>query len=413
MLTQNLAEIVNEDTNQKNSRKPTQMTMTPFIPYGRQSITQTDITAVVEVLQSDWITQGPMIPAFEKAVSAVCGVSHGVAVNSATSALHIGCLALGLGPGCRLWTVPNTFVASANCGRYCGAEVDFVDIDPKTYNLSVPALEKKLAIARERGNLPQVLIPVHFAGQSCDMDAIYSLSQQYNFRIIEDASHAVGAQYRGEPVGNCHYSDITIFSFHPVKIITTGEGGMALTNNPDLAARMSRLRTHGITRDSDLLSGKLGGDWVYEQVELGFNYRVTDIQAALGLSQLQRLPDFIARRRQLAAQYDYLLADMPLILPWQHPDALSAWHLYVVQVKESAKLNREELFGALRRSGIGVQVHYIPVHLQPDYQRLGFREGDFPVAESYYGRAISLPMYPGLSDADQLRVVETLRQVLE
>ena len=290
--------------------------------------------------------------------------------------------------------------------------MDFVDIDPQTYNLSVPALEKKLAIAREQGNLPQVLIPVHFAGQSCDMDAIYSLSQQYNFRIIEDASHAVGAQYRGEPVGNCHYSDITIFSFHPVKIITTGEGGMALTNNGDLAAKMARLRTHGITRDSELLSGKLRGDWVYEQVELGFNYRVTDIQAALGLSQLQRLPDFVARRRQLAAQYDYLLANMPLILPWQHPDALSAWHLYVVQVEESAKLNREELFAALRRSGIGVQVHYIPVHLQPDYQRLGFREGDFPVAESYYGRAISLPMYPGLSDADQLRVVETLRQAL-
>ncbi|MFM6137162.1 MAG: UDP-4-amino-4,6-dideoxy-N-acetyl-beta-L-altrosamine transaminase [Sphaerospermopsis kisseleviana] len=382
--------------------------MNPFIPYGRQSISEADIAAVVQVLQSDWLTQGPMVPAFEQGVAGACGASYGVAVNSATSALHIACLALGLGPGDRLWTVPNTFVASANCGRYCGAEVDFVDIDPDTYNLSVEALHQKLQIAQAQGSLPKIVIPVHFAGQSCDMAAIYALSQEYNFRIIEDASHAVGGEYQGQPVGNCQYSDITVFSFHPVKIITTGEGGIAVTNDPEIAAKMARLRTHGITRDPELLSGQLQGSWVYAQVELGFNYRMTDLQAALGLSQLQRLPEFIARRRQLAAQYDRMLADMPVILPWQHPDSLSAWHLYVVQVEPTAKLNREELFTALREGGIGVQVHYIPVHLQPYYRGLGFQVGDFPVAESYYGQAISLPMYAGLRDGDQVRVVELL-----
>ena len=386
--------------------------MVDFIPYGRQSIDEADIDAVVAVLRGDWLTQGPMVPAFEESLASYCGAEYGVAVNSATSALHLACLALDLGEGDWLWTVPNTFVATANCGRYCGAKVDFVDIDPHTYTLSVEALRSKLKSAEMKNCLPKVVIPVHFAGQSCDMAEIFLLSQQYGFRIIEDASHAVGGQYQGQPIGRCCYSDITVFSFHPVKILTTAEGGMAMTNDSVLAERMARRRSHGITRNPALLSGGLLGSWVYEQVELGFNYRMTDLQAALGLSQLRRLPEFLARRRQLAAQYDDGLGGLPLILPWQRSDGRSAWHLYVVQVKPEVGMSRQVLFEGLREAGIGVQVHYIPVHFQPDYQRFGFGRGDFPVAEAYYERAISLPIYADLSDGQQQRVIETLGECL-
>lgn len=384
-----------------------------MIPYGRQDIRQEDIDAVVAVLRSDWLTQGPAVPAFERALAAHCGASHAVAANSATSALHVACLALGLGPGDWLWTSPNTFVASANCGRYCGASVDFVDIDPRTYNMSVGALETKLAEAQRTGRLPKIVVPVHFAGQSCDMRTIRALAEKYEFRIIEDASHAVGGRYLDEAVGNCRYSDIAVFSFHPVKIITTGEGGMALTNDSDLATRMSRLRTHGVTRDAAQMDGRSEGPWYYEQVELGLNYRMTDLQAALGSSQLRRLEAFVARRHELAERYDRLLADLPLIRPWQHPDALSAWHLYVVQLDSTrTERSRRDVFDALRAAGIGVNVHYIPVHRQPYYRRLGTASGEFPEADAYYQRALSLPLYTGLTEAGQDRVVAALADAL-
>lgn len=378
------------------------------IPYGRQDVTQDDIDAIVEVLRSDFLTQGPAVPSFEAAVAAYCGARHGVAVNSATSALHIACLALGLGPGDWLWTSPVSFVASANCGLYCGAQVDFVDIDARTYNLCPDALECKLEQAAAAGRLPKVVVPVHLCGQSCDMARIKALSERYGFRILEDASHAIGGSYKGRPVGTCEYSDITVFSFHPVKIITTGEGGMAVTNDETLAARMSLLRSHGITRDAELMTHAPDGPWYYQQIDLGFNYRMTDMQAALGMSQLARIDDYVGRRHELAARYDDMLVDSPLILPWQHPDTRSGLHLYVVRLPEDAQVNRREVFSRLRDAGIGVNVHYIPIHTQPYYAKLGFQPEEFPEAMRYYASAISLPMYPTLTDEQQATVVAAL-----
>lgn len=379
-----------------------------MIPYGRQEITAADIAAVTAVLGSDFLTQGPAIPRFEQAIADYCGVAHGVAVNSATSALHLACLALDLGPGDRLWTSPNTFVASANCGRYCGAAVDFVDIDPDTYNLSPWALATKLEAAAASSRLPKVVVPVHFAGQPCDMQAIATLGQRYGFRIIEDASHAIGGRYRGGAIGNCRYSDITVFSFHPVKIITTGEGGLATTNDPALAERLARLRSHGITREPAEMRGAPEGPWYYQQIELGFNYRITDIQAALGLSQLQRLDDYVVRRQYLAARYDRGLAALPLGLPYRDAQHQSALHLYPIQVRAE----RSRVFAALRQAGIGVNVHYIPVHTQPDYGQFGFKRGDFPIAEAYYDHAISLPLFPTMTEAEQDQVMAVLATAL-
>ncbi|MCF3578733.1 UDP-4-amino-4,6-dideoxy-N-acetyl-beta-L-altrosamine transaminase [Planktothrix agardhii] len=387
--------------------------MNQFIPYGRQDISQADIDAVVEVLRSDWITQGPAIERFEKSVAEYCGAKYAVAVSNATAGLHIACLAAGLSAGDVLWTSPNTFVASANCGLYCGADVDFVDIDPHTYNLSVEVLEQKLARAELEGKLPKVVVPVHFAGQSCEMERILALSRKYGFTILEDASHAIGARYQDNPVGSCLFSDMAVFSFHPVKIITTGEGGMVVTNREDLYEKLIRLRTHGITRNPELMQGESHGLWYYQQLELGFNYRMTDIQAALGASQMQRLDEFVSRRRHLAARYNQLLSDFPLVLPWQHPDTESSWHLYVIRLKldEIGKTHRQ-VFEELRQAEIGVNLHYIPVHTQPYYQNLGFKWGDFPQAEQYYQEAISLPIYYGLSDENQDQVGAVLRNIL-
>lgn len=384
------------------------------IPYGRQHISEDDIRAVVDVLRSDWLTQGPAVPAFEAAVAARCGAAHAVAVNSATSALHIACIALGLGPGDLLWTSPVTFVASANCARYCGADVDFVDVDPLTSNLCVERLKEKLAQARIAGRLPKVLVPVHFSGLPCDMAAIHALSKEYGFRIIEDASHAIGASYHGEPVGNCRYSDITIFSFHPVKIITSAEGGMALANDPALAAHMQRLRSHGITRDAALMTHEPDGPWYYQQVELGFNYRMTELQAALGLSQLSRLDEFVARRRDLADRYDALLAQLPLALPGRMDGADSAWHLYVIRLDpQRCAVPHRQVFERLVDARIGVNLHYIPVHLQPYYRALGFAAGDFPQAERHYAQAISLPLYPDLADEQQDYIARCVAEAVQ
>jgi UDP-4-amino-4,6-dideoxy-N-acetyl-beta-L-altrosamine transaminase len=387
--------------------------MSDFIPYGRQDISQEDIDAVVEVLRSDWITQGPAIEKFEQAVANYCGTKYAVAVSSATAALHLACLAVDLGQGDILWTSPNTFVASANCGLYCGAEVDFVDIDPHTYNLSVEELERKLAWAEKQGCLPKVLVPVHFAGQSCEMERIAVLSKRYGFKVIEDASHAIGGTYQGTPVGNCKFSDITVFSFHPVKIITTGEGGMLLTNQEELYQKLIRLRSHGITRNRELMQGESHGSWYYQQLELGFNYRITDIQAALGISQMQRLEEFVSRRRFLAQRYNELLQNLPLILSWQHPDTESSWHLYVIRLKlDKITKTHRQVFEELRQAGIGVNLHYIPVHTQPFYQQFDFKYGDFPQVEQYYQEAISLPLYYGLIQEDQNRVLTALQEIL-
>lgn len=383
-----------------------------MIPYGRQEITQADIDAVVDVLQSDFLTQGPQVPRFEKKVAEHCNAEHALATNSATSALHIACLALGLGQDDRLWTTPVTFVASANCGLYCGAKVDFVDINPQTYNLCPSALESKLVKAEQEGLLPKIVVAVHLCGQPCDMAAIYDLSQHYGFKVIEDASHAIGGKYRGEPIGNCRYSDITVFSFHPVKIVTTAEGGMALTNNKELAQKMELLRSHGITRDESLMTHEPDGPWYYQQIELGFNYRMTELQAALGVSQMERLDAYVARRHEIAQRYNLLLKDLSVTLPWQHPDSYSGLHLYVIRVPGS-KENHRTIFESLRGQGIGVNLHYIPVHTQPYYQEMGFREGNFPEAESYYGEAISLPMFPAMTEQQQDEVVEGLRIALE
>ena len=383
-----------------------------MIPYGRQDITQADIDAVVAVLKSDFLTQGPAVPRFEQTVANHVGAKHALAVNSATSALHIACLALGLSQGDWLWTTPVTFVASANCGLYCGAQVDFVDIDPQTYNLCPKSLEIKLVDAEKAGRLPKVLVAVHLCGQPCDMESIHALSQRFGFKIIEDASHAIGGKYKGEWIGNSRYSDITVFSFHPVKIITTAEGGMALTNSDELANRMALLRSHGITRDAAQMTHVPDGPWYYQQIELGFNYRMTELQAALGVSQMQRLDAYVSRRHELAVRYNQLLADLPLTTPWQHPDSYSGLHLYVVRLKlDKIQKTHKQVFEELREQGIGVNLHYIPVHTQPHYQSMGFKAGDFPEAERYYAEAISLPMFQGLTNAQQDEVVSVLRKV--
>jgi UDP-4-amino-4,6-dideoxy-N-acetyl-beta-L-altrosamine transaminase len=387
--------------------------MSALIPYGRHAISEADIQAVVEVLRSDFLTQGPVVPAFEEAVADYCGARHGVAVNSATSALHLACLALGLGPGDWLWTTPITFVASANCGLYCGAQVDFVDIDPRTYNLCPRALEDKLIQAQKAQRLPKVVVVVHLCGQPCDMATIHALSQKYGFKIIEDASHAIGGQYRQAPIGNGQYSDITVFSFHPVKIITTAEGGMAVTQDAALAQRMRLLRSHGITREPSEMTHDSEGPWYYQQIALGFNYRMTEMQAALGLSQMQQLNTFVARRHVLARRYDALLAHLPVCTPWQDPQAYSSFHLYVIRLQlDHLTTTRRTVFESLRGQGIGVNVHYIPVHTQPHFTRMGFQAGHYPRAEQYYAEAISLPLYAGLTDSEQDTVVDALTQEL-
>lgn len=385
-----------------------------MIPYGRQEITQADIDAVVAVLQSDFLTQGPMVPRFEQGVARHVGASYALAVNSATSALHIACLALGLGPGDYLWTTPITFVASANCGLYCGAQVDFVDIDPHTYNLCPQALAHKLEQAEREGCLPKVVVPVHLCGQPCDMQAIHALAQRYGFKVIEDASHAIGGKYRGEFIGNCRYSDITVFSFHPVKIITTAEGGMALTNDAELAERMALLRSHGITRDPALMTHEADGPWYYQQIDIGFNYRMTELQAALGISQLERLDQYVARRHQLAERYSGLLTGLPVTTPWQHSDGYSGLHLYVIRLQlDALQKSHRQVFESLRAQGVGVNLHYIPVHTQPYYQRMGFKQGDYPQAEGYYAEAISLPMFQTMSEEQQDSVIAALRKALD
>ncbi|HEY1057308.1 MAG TPA: UDP-4-amino-4,6-dideoxy-N-acetyl-beta-L-altrosamine transaminase [Limnobacter sp.] len=385
-----------------------------MIPYGRQDISQADIDAVVAVLQSDFLTQGPQVPLFEQTVAKHVGAKHALAVNSATSALHIACMALGLGQGDWLWTTPVTFVASANCGLYCGAQVDFVDIDHRTYNLCPKALEAKLLAAEKAGKLPKVLVAVHLCGQPCDMAAIHALGQKYGFKIIEDASHAIGGKYKGEFIGNSCYSDITVFSFHPVKIITTAEGGMALTNNDELAHQMALLRSHGITRDTTHMTHAPDGPWYYQQIGLGYNYRMTELQAALGVSQMQRLDAFVQRRHQLAQRYDRLLASLPVTTPWQHPDSYSGLHLYVVRLQlDKITQTHRQVFEALREQGIGVNLHYIPVHTQPYYQRMGHKMGDYPQSEQYYAEAISLPMYQTMTFEQQDQVLDALKLSIE
>jgi len=384
-----------------------------LIPYGRQSINEADIAAVTAVLKSVWLTQGPTVQRFEESVARHCGAQHAVAVNSATSALHIACLAAGLGPGDILWTSPNTFVASANCGVYCGADVDFVDIDPRTYNMSVERLQEKLSRAEPEGKLPKVVIPVHFAGQSCDMEGIARLAARYGFTVIEDASHGIGGRFQGHAIGGCRHCAMTVFSFHPVKIVTSGEGGMVTTNSAELQQRLLRLRSHGITGDPKLMTEEPHGPWYYQQIELGFNYRMTDLQAALGASQMERLDEFVQRRQHLAQRYDSLLQGLPVVLPYRHPDAYSALHLYVVRLEsEHGGKHRREVLEELRAQGIQAHVHYIPVHLQPFYRARGFRPGDFPVAENYYRDALTIPIYPAMSEAQQDRVASTLAQVL-
>ncbi|MFU1981295.1 UDP-4-amino-4,6-dideoxy-N-acetyl-beta-L-altrosamine transaminase [Bordetella hinzii] len=385
-----------------------------MIPYGRQDITQADIDQVVAVLQSDFLTQGPQVPAFEETVADHVGARYAFAVNSATSALHVACLALGLGPGDILWTTPITFVASANCGLYCGAEVDFVDIDPRTYNMSVTALEVKLQDAKREGRLPKVVVPVHLCGQPCNMEAIHLLSRKYGFKVIEDASHAIGGKYKSEFIGNCRYSDITVFSFHPVKIITTAEGGMALTNDKTLADAMALFRSHGITRDPARMTHEADGGWYYQQITLGYNYRMTELQAALGISQMQRLDEYVAARHRLARRYDQLLARLPVITPWQHEDGYSGLHLYVIRLRlDQISRTQRQVFDSLRDQGIGVNLHYIPVHTQPYYQSMGFKIGQFPESERYYTEAISLPMYQTMTEAQQDAVVAAVRLAVQ
>lgn len=384
-----------------------------MIPYGRQEITEADIDAVVRVLRSDLLTQGPVVPKFERAVADHVGARHAIAVNSATSALHIACLALDLRPGDWLWTTPVTFVASANCGLYCGAQVDFVDIDPHTYNLCPRSLERKLEQAKREDRLPKIVVPVHLCGQPCEMATIKELAQRYNFKVIEDASHAIGATYRDSRVGDGAYSDITIFSFHPVKIITTAEGGMALTNDAGLANRMNLLRSHGITRDPTQMTHDPDGPWYYQQIDLGFNYRMTELQAALGLSQMNRLAAYVEQRHRIARRYDAALATLPVVTPWSHPDCHSALHLYVIRLRlDHINKTHREVFESMRTRGIGVNLHYIPVHTQPYYQDKGFREGAFPEAERYYAEAVSLPIYPTLTEDEQDEVITVLTEAV-
>jgi len=384
------------------------------IPYGKQDINQQDIDSVVDVLNSDFLTQGPQVPAFEQALIHHTGASYALAVNSATSALHIACIALGLGTGDWLWTSPITFVASANCGLYCGAQVDFVDIDPETYNMCPKRLEEKLIKAKSEGKLPKVVVPVHLCGQPCDMAAIVKLAKEYNFKVVEDASHAIGGKYQGKPIGNCEYSDITVFSFHPVKIITTAEGGAVMTNQKALYDKMALLRSHGITRNPEQMEGESHGGWYYQQIDLGFNYRMTELQAALGVSQMKRLDDFITARHHLADRYNELLKTLPVILPYQLKNTYSGLHLYVIRLQlDKLPLTHKEVFEALRGKGIGVNLHYIPVHTQPYYEKLGFSAGDFPESERYYSEAISLPIFHCMTEEQQDKVVQVLTEILQ
>lgn len=385
-----------------------------MIPYGRQDISQEDIDAVIEVLRSDFLTQGPKVPQFEAEMAKYCDAKNAVAVNSATSALHIACLALGLAKEDWLWTTPITFVASSNCALYCGAKVDFVDIDPRTYNLDPAALERKLIAAETAGTLPKIVVPVHLCGEPCDMQAIHALSQRFGFKIIEDASHAVGGGYHCQKIGACQYSDVTVFSFHPVKIITTAEGGLAMTNDPDLAQRMELFRSHGITRDPALMTHDADGGWYYQQIELGYNYRMTEIQAALGVSQMERLDSFVARRHKIADRYDRLLASLPVTTPVRGHEGYSGLHLYVIRLKlDQISPTHSQVFDRLRSAGIGVNLHYIPIHTQPYYQTMGFKAGDYPEAEAYYHEAISLPMFPNLSEDQQDTVIAALTQAVQ
>jgi len=384
------------------------------IPYGKQSINQADIDAVTDVLQSDFLTQGPKVPLFEKKVSDYCSAEYGVATNSATSALHVACLALDLKKGDWLWTSPNSFVASANCGLYCNAKVDFVDIDLQTYNMSAQMLEEKLIYAKKSNTLPKVLIPVHFAGQSCDMKRISELSQEYGFKIIEDASHAIGGKYLEKSIGGCQYSDITIFSFHPVKIITTSEGGLATTNSKKLAEKMQIYRSHGITRNPELMPENIVGDWIYQQIDLGFNYRMTELQAALGVSQMKRLDEFVDRRHVLKNRYDLLLTNTSIVKPYQHINSYSSFHLYPIQIElDGISKSHTQVFEELRQNGIGVNVHYIPIHTHPYYKSFGFKSGDFPNSELYYSQAISIPLHHGMTFDQQDEVISSLNEVLQ
>jgi UDP-4-amino-4,6-dideoxy-N-acetyl-beta-L-altrosamine transaminase len=388
------------------------MSQANIIPYGRQSISEADIQAVVDVLRSDFLTQGPVVPAFEQAVASYCHARHGVAASNATASLHMACLALGLGPGDWLWTSPITFVASANCGLYCGAKVDFVDIDPLTFNMSPVALEKKLIAAKLQGKLPKVVVPVHMCGQACDMAAIQALSIKYGFNIIEDASHAIGAKYQGEPVGNCRYSDITVFSFHPVKIITTAEGGLAVTNQAALAKKMNLLRSHGISSTpSDMAQRPADEIWNYQQIDLGFNDRMTEMQAALGLRQLQKLDEFVATRQAIASYYDHALSGVDIQTPWQHPDTHSSFHLYPIQVTATSGISQQALYKALTEASVKVNLHYIPVYLQPNYVRLGFKPGYCLHAEDYFKSSMSIPVYASMTEAQQHRVVEMIQSL--
>lgn len=385
-----------------------------MIPYGKQDINQQDIDGVIDVLKSDFLTQGPKVPEFENALTAHTGARYALAVNSATSALHIACLALELGEGDWLWTSPITFVASANCGLYCGAKVDFVDIDPATYNLCPKKLEEKLIQAKAEDKLPKVVVPVHLCGQPCDMEAIGRLAREYGFKVIEDASHAIGGKYHGKPIGNCEYSDITVFSFHPVKIVTTAEGGAVVTNNKALADKMALLRSHGITRDPQQMIGESHGGWYYQQIDLGFNYRMTELQAALGVTQMTRLEQFITSRHRLAERYYQGLKDLPITLPYQLENTYSGLHLFVVRLHlDKIDLTHQQVFDALRENGIGVNLHYIPVHTQPYYENMGFAKGDFPNAEQYYQEAISLPMFHAMSDEQQDEVMRVLSSLLK
>lgn len=386
-----------------------------MIPYGRQNISEADIAAVVEVLRSDWLTQGPVVPRFEEKISNYCGAKYGVAANSATSALHVACMALGLGPGGRVWTSPMTFLASANCALYCGASVDFIDIDPRTCNISVEKLANKLVNAKRTRQLPNIVIPVHLCGQSCEMDAIDALAKEFGFRVIEDASHAIGGKYRGEAIGSCKYSDVTVFSFHPVKIITSGEGGMAMTNDDCVAKAMARYRSHGVTAEPAAMQVRPVTEiWNYQQVDLGFNYRMTDIHAALGISQLERIDSLVSCRRAVAARYDDFLSDLPVHSLWQHPDTASSFHLYPIRVRESeCGLSQRDVYNALRGRGVGVNLHYIPVYLHPHYEGLGFKRGYCEEAERYFHEALSLPIFPDLSEEDQLGIVNSIQVVFE
>lgn len=385
-----------------------------MIPYGRQSISQEDIDAVVAVLKSDFLTQGPCTPAFEQAIADYCHVRHVMAVNSATSALHIACLALGVGPGDYVWTTPITFVASANCALYCGAKVDFVDIDPHSYNMSVEKLREKLVFSRANGSLPKVVIPVHLSGNPCDMASIHELAKEFGFKVIEDASHAIGGRYQNEPIGNCRFSDITVFSFHPVKIITTAEGGAACTNDAELANKMALLRSHGITRDEAQMTGSSDGPWYYQQIALGFNYRMTELQSALGLSQMTLLDHFVTKRHEIADRYDLMLANLPLQTPKRNESGYSGMHLYIIRLQlHLMSKTHAQVFDALRQAGIGVNLHYIPVVSQPYFQKMGFNIKDFPESKKYYAEAISLPMYPDLTNAQQDEVCALLHEVLK